>query len=179
MRVIWRAIVMLLALGATAPAWAGGMYVRDELRINMRAGPGLEYRIVKLLKSGDRVDQTETKEDWALVKAPEGEEGWVPIGYLQAEAPPSIALPGVQTRLKEARALVGDLEKRLGEQGNLALEAEALQLRVKTLEAKNARLTEASRWQELTAGGAIVLIGILIGALIPRGGRQRTRRVKL
>jgi uncharacterized protein YgiM (DUF1202 family) len=52
MRVIWRAVVMVLALGATAPAWAGGMYVRDELRINMRAGPGLEYRIVKLLKSG-------------------------------------------------------------------------------------------------------------------------------
>ena len=172
------AAILVLALGA--PAFAATMYVRDELRINMRAGPGLEYRIVKLLRSGDRVDQKEAKEDWALVTASEGEEGWVPIGYLVKEAPPSIALPGVQARLKGARDRVSELEAKLGDQEQVSAEAEALRARIQTLEAKNARLTEASRWQELTAGGAIVLIGILIGSLIPRGGsRQHTRRVRL
>ena len=174
-----RTVVAILVLALGAPAFAATMYVRDELRINMRAGPGVEYRIVKLLRSGDRVNQREAKGDWALVKSPEGEEGWVPIGYLVKEAPPSIALPGVQARLQGARDRLSELETKLSEQEQVSLEAEALRARVMTLEAKNARLTEASRWQELTAGGAIVLIGILIGALIPRGGRQRTRRVRL
>ena len=179
MPVIWRMLVWALVLTGAAPVLAGGMYVRDELRINMRAGPGLEYRIVKLLRSGDRVEQVETKDDWALVKSPEGEQGWVPSAYLQEEAPASIALPGVRARLKEARGRLDELEHKLGEQDSLALEVETLRSRVKKLEARNARLAEASRWQEITAGGAIVLIGILIGALIPRGGRQRTRRVRL
>ena len=101
------AAILVLALGA--PAFAATMYVRDELRINMRAGPGLEYRIVKLLRSGDRVNRKEAKDDWALVTASEGKEGWVPIGYLVKEAPPSIALPGVQARLKGARDRLSDL----------------------------------------------------------------------
>ena len=50
---------------------------------------------------------------------------------------------------------------------------------VKKLESDNVRLSNSTRWKDFASGGTIVLIGMLIGSLLPRGGRQRTRRLKL
>ena len=87
---IW---LLALAFALAIPGLARGDYVRDELRINMRTGPGTQYRILKALASGDKVSRLDSSGDWIQVRTPEGLEGWVPGGYLSPEPPASLALP--------------------------------------------------------------------------------------
>jgi SH3 domain protein len=176
--VIWASLVVLVALGA-APVPAQGDYVRDELRINMRSGPGVQYRIVKLLRSGDKVERLAEQEDWIQVRLGEGEEGWVPAGYLTVDPPPSVALPRLQARMRESRARVKTLEEKLEAQSEEVLELETLRGQVKELRTENIRLSGSTRWKELATGGGIVLIGMLIGALLAKTPRSRSRRLKL
>jgi SH3 domain protein len=176
--VIRASLVFLAALSAAALP-AQGDYVRDQLRINMRSGPGLQYRIVKLLQSGDQVARLSQQDDWIQVRSPDGSEGWVPAGYLAAEAPPSVMLPRLQSRLRDAQARLQELEGKLEVQGEAVRELESLRSQVDQLQKENIRLSGSTRWKELASGGAIVLVGMLIGALLAKTPRTRTRRLKL
>jgi SH3 domain protein len=176
--VIWAAIALLAALFA-APAPASADFVRDELRINMRAGPGLQYRIVKVLSSGEEVARVGARDDWVEVRAGDGSQGWVPAGYLSKEAPPSVTLPKVESRLERAQARVRELEEKLASQQEALTELHAAKSRAEELEVKNIRLSGSTRWKELAAGGGIVLVGMLLGSFLAKANKPRSRRVKL
>ncbi len=174
---VWLSLALLVIMAPASAARAD--YVRDEIRINMRTGPGVNYRIVQLLASGDQVTRLGEKEDWTQVRTPAGEEGWVPSTYLSSEPPPSVQLPDVTARLRKTGAHARELEEQLKAQAREVVELEGLRERVKKLESDNVRLSNSTRWKDFASGGTIVLIGMLIGSLLPRGGRQRTRRLKL
>ena len=74
------------------PASASADYVRDQLRINMRTGPGVQFRILGVLKTGDSVEVVSRGDGWTQVRGPEVDNGWIPEGYLQTEAPARIRL---------------------------------------------------------------------------------------
>jgi SH3 domain protein len=174
-----RATLVFLAALTAAALPAQGDYVRDQLRINMRSGPGLQYRIVKLLHSGDQVARLSQQDDWIQIRGQDGSEGWVPAGYLTVEPPPSVTLPRLQTRLRNAQARVQEVEGKLEVQDEAARELERLRGQVEELHKENIRLSGSTRWKELASGGAIVLVGMLIGALLAKTPRTRTRRLKL
>ena len=169
------ALALLLAL----PLTAGADWVRDEIRINMRTGPGLDFRILEVLVSGDRVRRIGTSSDWVHVRTAEGKDGWVPDGYVVREEPASVRLPAVESELAEAKARIASLDSELGEQTAAITELNALRADNERLTTENAQLAGSSWWKLLLAGGATVLIGMVIGAVVPRGGSQRTRRIKL
>ena len=50
-----------------------------------------------------------------------------------------------------------------------------LRERNRVLESDAARANANARWKSLTAGAGIVLVGILIGLIAPRGGGTRSR----
>jgi SH3 domain protein len=179
MRVIRAICALLVALGATVPSLSAADFVRDEIRINMRSGPGLEYRIVQLLRSGDEAKRLAERGDWIQVRLRDGKEGWVPSGYLTPKPPASVEVPELRSRLQDVETRAGRLQEQLGNQAEAMRELETLRVRVRELQAENIRLSGSSRWKELTAGGVIVLVGMVIGALLPKGGRQRSRRLKL
>jgi SH3 domain protein len=169
------AAALTLMVGAT-PALAE--YVKDEVRINMRTGPGLQFRITHVLKSGDRVRIVSRRDDWTQVAAG-GEEGWIPAGYLTVKEPAAVAVPALEAKLVEAQEQISTLEARLAEQAEAIGEIESLRTRNAELESSNAELAAGSRWRVLLAGAAIVLIGMLVGALGPRLAAGRQRRIKL
>ena len=172
---IW---LLTLAFALAIPGLARGDYVRDELRINMRTGPGLQYRILKALASGDKVSRLDTSGDWVQVRAPEGLEGWVPGGYLSPEPPASLALPVARSKLSRAESTIGELEQRLAAQAESITELETLRGQVEELGTENLRLSVSTRWKDYLAGAGLVAVGVLIGLAIPRGG-ARTRKIKL
>ncbi|MEE8557741.1 MAG: TIGR04211 family SH3 domain-containing protein, partial [Myxococcota bacterium] len=106
MAVVWVFSLILFVLGA--PGQADAAWVRDEIRVNMRSGPGTQYRIVKLLRSGDEIQDLGTQGDWTRIRSNDGEEGWVPKGYMVEEPPASVTVPQLRTRLQLAEASVGD-----------------------------------------------------------------------
>jgi SH3 domain protein len=153
-------------------------YVRDEIRINMRTGPGLQYRILKALASGDKVSRLGESGDWVHVQTPEGLEGWVPSGYLSREPPASLALPLARSKLSRAESTIGELEQQLGAQAEAITELETLRAQVEQLSTENLRLSVSTRWKDYLAGAALLAVGVLVGLAIPRGG-ARSRKIKL
>ena len=177
MAVVWVFSLIFFVLASPGPADAA--WVRDEIRVNMRSGPGTQYRIVQLLRSGDEIQDLGTQEDWTQIRSVDGEEGWIPKGYLVEEAPASVALPQARTRLEQAEAIVGELQKKLQSQAEVVGELDTLRSRVRELQVENIQLSGSTRWKELAAGGAVILIGMLIGSVISKGGTKRARRLKL
>jgi SH3 domain protein len=176
---IGRLWILALAFLLATPEPASAEYVRDEIRINMRTGPGLQYRILKSLASGDRVSRLGATGDWIHVRTPEGVEGWVPSGYLSQAPPASLALPAARSELESARSTIGELEQRLAAQAASLGELEALRARAEELGTENLRLSVSTRWKDYLAGAGLLAVGVLVGLAIPRSGGARGRKIKL
>ncbi len=80
------AVVSLLGLLFAVEVLAAGStrYVNDELIITLRAGQGSEYKILKSLSSGTRLELLEEADgtDFSKVRTDGGTEGWVRSWYL-------------------------------------------------------------------------------------------------
>jgi len=82
-----RIALFVLSLLVLYPAVAEKRYISDELWINLRSGPGNEYRILKTLKSGSHLQfiEEDTEAKYTKVTTDKGLEGWVPTRFLQDE----------------------------------------------------------------------------------------------
>ena len=90
-----------------APALGQGnntRWVTDELSITMRSGPGNDYRIIRSVKSGTRVEVLEVDQanGFSRVTMGNNREGWVVSRYLAAE-------PGSKEQLAEAQSRIVEL----------------------------------------------------------------------
>ncbi len=56
---------------------------------------------------------------------------------------------------------------------------ESLRSENEILTAENTKLAWSSTWKNLASGALIVLVGIVIGLVIPRGGSASRSRLKL
>lgn len=181
MRVRSLAIISTLLIAGTALSAAAQerAYIRDEIRVNMRAGPGLEFRILRVLTSGEVVRRVAERDDWVQVAIPGGPDGWIESGYVSTQVPPSVVLPQVQDQLTHAEARVRELERKLTSQSDSITELEQLRARNEGLEATNADLEFSSGWQDMAAGAGIMLVGMVIGLLGARGTSRGGRKIKL
>lgn len=135
-----RAMGRALALGGLiAAAIAGsGMamaqttaYVTDALEITLRSGQGNDYRILRLLESGEQLEVLQRGETWTRVRAG-NDEGWVRSVYLDAE-------PGAAARLERA---VSQRDALRDENRDLSEQVAALESQVENLSSENERLRE-------------------------------------
>jgi SH3 domain protein len=74
------------------------MYVRDILKITMRTGRGVEYKILEVLESGQEVEVLSIDDEWANVRLQNGKEGWVSGKYLTSEKTSSLVLKKIQEK---------------------------------------------------------------------------------
>lgn len=175
--VVNRSVVLALALAALVltPRPARADFVDGEVRVYLRAGPGLEFRILKILSAGTVAQRLGGADgDWLRVRVGDL-EGWVPAANLSAEEPPNVALPHVREKLTSAEGKMGELEQKLTQQTAQLEELAALRERNRVLEDDASRASATARWKMLAAGSAITLVGILIGLLAPRGSGTRSR----
>jgi SH3 domain protein len=167
-----------------APALAERAWVKDELRLNLRTGPGVQYRIVGVLQTGDAVQILSRGDGWTEVGPENTEKGWIPEGYLQPTPPARVALA-------EREAESADLEKRLAalteSESRLRTAHEEIssrdaeqQAEITRLTRENLELRAGARWPEWITGAGIVLVGMALGAIVARSsGRRRQQRIKL
>jgi uncharacterized protein YgiM (DUF1202 family) len=172
--------LLLVALSAAAePAW-----VRGEVRLNLRSGPGNQYRILGVIKTGDSVQVLERGESWTKIRVEDGEEGWIPGGYLDAQPPPTIRLGQLEsevTRLSEAlqetEAQASRLRRRSEE---LSANDAEQKSEIERLTTENYRLHAGERWAEWITGALILSTGMALGALLSRiSGRRHRQRLRL
>jgi len=159
-------------------------WVRGEIRLNLRTGPGSNYRIVRSLKTGDEVTILQRSEKWTQVMLAKGSEGWIPAGYLQPKAPPAIRVGQVEQELlalREQFETVSAQRAALAESNEELSNADQRQTQqITELTRERDRLKGGQRWPEWITGAGVLCVGILLGGLWSRSLGRRTRpRIKL
>jgi uncharacterized protein YgiM (DUF1202 family) len=169
------AALLGLAACLCGAAVARADYLGGELRIAVRAGPGLEFKVLKIVPAGAQAQKMQVAGEWAQVRIAGEQEGWIPIGNLTNEEPPAVALPRVRDKLAAVEAHASELEQKVTAQTAALDELAQLKERNRVLEADASRADATARWKSIAAGSVITLVGILIGLLAPRGSGTRSR----
>ncbi len=176
-------LAVAAAQGIAGVAVAESAWVKDEIRLNLRTGPGTSFRIVAAIETGDAVEVLERRESWTRVRIRDGDEGWIPAGYLQDTMPDRLRVARFEAEAAELRERVAELTQ---ESARLEEENAGLSDRDGEREQEIARLTRenlglraGARWPEWIAGAAILATGMLIGAWLQSRGRSSKPRVRL
>lgn len=180
------AAAVLLALGLLAPQASGAerAWIKGEVRLNLRSGPGTAYRILTGVQTGDALTVMERDERWTRVRTGDGKVGWIPAGYLEPKPPPGVRLAQLEV---EARRLREQLEKTGAEAEALRASNESLttsdteqRAELERLTRDNLELRAGARWPEWITGALILSTGMVLGAILSRlSGRGRRQRIRL
>lgn len=172
-----------VVLCAPVATLAQTVYVNDDLRIAMRAGPGDEFRVVRVLIAGTELEEVERHEPWVRVSINGGPEGWVQSRYLSEEVPARAQVPKLLEAQDRNRATIQRLESQLAKLDGISKEADRLREATSTLSKENVRLVYSERARDMLSGAGIALAGILVGALWPRRSGANSlatgKRIKL
>lgn len=185
----------LLLLPALALAQNAGRayYIADDIPITVREQPRNDAAVVAQLKSGARVTllQSLGRESFARIRTGDGREGWVTARYLSTQPSARDRYQQAQQELAAAQDRITTLERELQSaqqqlaQARPAFEAlrenERLHAAMAELERSSAEQrarydAEKARRRSLLSGGALVVIGTLLGLVLPWLGRGRKRR---
>jgi SH3 domain protein len=101
--------ICLLAFSTAASA--DKMYVNDRIRITVRAGPGIHFKVITEAESGQAMDVQEVKEGWSRVVLSDGKEGWVLARFLTDNQPKVVQLKALQKAHNELMAKVDALAR--------------------------------------------------------------------
>lgn len=180
-----RWVLGLALLLAAGQAGAEQGWVRGDLRLNLRSGAGLEYRILGAVATGDSVKVLSKGTDWTRVETADGKVGWIPAGYVETTPPATARLASLET---EASALRSELDKLRSEtttlrESNAALSSndDGQRQELDTLRLENLELRAVSRYQEWLTGAGILGGGMIAGALLQRrsANRRPSTRIRL
>lgn len=115
-RSVFATLFVAAAVAAAGTAEAATRYVSDELSINLRRGPGNEYRITEMLKSGRQVEVLEESgEGWSRVRTTQGEEGWVLTRFLSDTPAARERLAAMQERVARLEETNAELKQELAQ----------------------------------------------------------------
>jgi len=178
-----RVSAAFLALTAIA-ASAETSWVKDELRLELRSGPGTEYRIKEYIKTGDSVTVLSRREDWVQVRSTTAGDGWVQADFLAPEPPAAMRLERMKTETAEARGQFGSLTERVKaletENGTLKEEDVEQKEELESLTRDNMELKAGARWPEWITGACLLAVGMLMGAIVQgMNGRRARPRIRL
>jgi uncharacterized protein YgiM (DUF1202 family) len=174
------ALLFLCGVGA---AHAETAWVRGEVRLNLRAGPGTKYRILRVAKTGDSVTVMKRGDGWTQVSTPDGQEGWIPEGFLASQPPASVRLIRLESDLQDLRRRLDSITKEAAQlrEANESLTArdDEQQASIRELSAENLDLKAGERWPYLIAGASILASGMLVGAILYASStRRRQPRIR-
>ncbi|MEE8580942.1 MAG: TIGR04211 family SH3 domain-containing protein [Myxococcota bacterium] len=151
-------------------------WVRDEVRLNLRTGPGEENRIVGVLKTGSVVEVLKQKAAWTEVRLEDGREGWIPVGYLAAEPPAALRVADLENRLSDLNQTLESLRSEAADlrarNKSLASDQEKRQVEVERLSAGAGGVDAEARWTEWIIGASILVVGMFAGAILHRNAKR-------
>lgn len=207
--------LVILMFGSNLVVAQEVRYVDDYLVITLRAGMGSDYKILKTLPTGARLEVLDSQGEFTEVRTESGLQGWVLTQYLseqpvarvrlsQAQADVA-ALTATNRQLKDEMAQMRQTLNALQVEHKTTLEnyarvdtdnarlrdlaarpqalardneslrqrSEQLAGQVDTLSSENERLqaNEVQRW--FLAGGGVLLLGVLMGLILPKFGRRK------
>ncbi|MCF8093731.1 MAG: TIGR04211 family SH3 domain-containing protein [Desulfobacteraceae bacterium] len=104
-------IFALLPVLAASSLHAQTHYVNDLMEITVRRGPGLDYRIIKMIKSGHKFEVLGQEKKWTNVRLPDGTTGWVFSQYVTDQKPDSLATEDLRKQVESLNQKVSSLKE--------------------------------------------------------------------
>lgn len=135
---------LITALLISSAALSDTRWLIDELWVNVRTGAGDQFRILKTIPSGTRMDTlNDTPQNGYLhVRTEEGIEGWIPERFLQDKPTANIRIANVEAERDQLKQNLEELDAKyktlLADKGDVNGELE-------TLRADNTRLSAELR----------------------------------
>ncbi len=105
-------IILLWTLIFACPLLAEDIYVKGITNITMRTGPGVEHKIVVMVKSGTKLEIIEYQKDWTQVKADSGKIGWVLSRFLTQEIPGALLVDKLREKNSNLLSKFEDVEEK-------------------------------------------------------------------
>ncbi len=140
-------LALATAIAATATL-AAAKYVTEQLEVTLRAGPGLDYKIIAMIPAGAKLDVNEDSGGYARVSY-HGKEGWVVGRFLVDEPPKGPQLEPALKRLEEAKA---ELDTARGEVKELQSELNATTRKLKSTSDELDKVTrEFEKWKGINS----------------------------
>lgn len=125
------------------------LYISDFLRITMRTGPGIDHKIIEMIKSGQTVTVLEQGPEWTKIQLPTGKEGWVLNRFLTPKPPSGLLLKKLEEKHAELSLQVTTL---IDENERLRNENQKLDAELKTTSSNLEKVTDS--YQTLKSGSA-------------------------
>lgn len=144
-----RRTVLLILLFTAATASAESKYISDRLEITVRSGPGIEFRILRNLPTGTRVETLETEGGWSKIAVPGGQEGWVLNRYLADDIPASQKYETLKAKCEPLEEQISELQST-----NLALQKENQTLSDELVSVRQELGATKEQFEELKAASA-------------------------
>jgi SH3 domain protein len=160
-------------------------WVRSEIRLNVRSGPGTKYRILGGVATGDGLSVLSRGDGWTRVRLEDGIDGWIPEGYLKSDPPPTVRLAQLETEVASLRVRLGatteEGEKLRTSNESLSSTDGAQRAEIDRLILDNTKLRAGARYPELIAGASILAAGMILGAMLHRSSSNRrpSSRIRL
>ena len=82
------------------------IYVCDTIEIMVRTGPGINHKIVAMIKSGEKLELLKSEEqtdDWSFVQITNGKKGWVLSRFITSKEPAGLSLARLKNKHKELK----------------------------------------------------------------------------
>ena len=125
------------------------LYISDFLRITMRTGPGIDHKIIEMIKSGQTVTVLEQGPEWTKILLPTGKEGWVLNRFLTPKPPSGLLLKKLEEKHAELSLQITTL---IDENKRLRNENQRLDAELKTSSRNLKKVTDS--YQKLKSGSA-------------------------
>lgn len=180
------------AEGADAERW-----ISDNLTTVVRSGPTDGYRIIGMVKSGQKVQLLSTQGDYSQIRGESGDTVWLPSANLQEQPSPSERLPaltqqvgelndqlktiddswktrvqGMQETLDARKKLIDELQ---AHNKDIDAQLTAAQTEVRTVQAQLGDENKQVLMRYMVYGGGIAGAGLLAGLILPMLTRGRKR----
>ena len=142
--------LLLACFAITSQAAVEKRYVSDKLWLQVRSGPGNDFRILKAVASGTHLVYMEETEDksYTKVKLESGIEGWVLSRFLEDEPVAKEKLILANRELDKVKAELKTLQQKnsalSSEKSNLSSDRSGLSREKKKLEKELKRIKEVS-----------------------------------
>ena len=109
-------ICLLLFAGLPAESRSETMYIRTIVKITLRTGPGIDHKIIRMIRSGQQVDVLEKGKEWSRIKIGQNQTGWVMTNLLTAAQPqlPDNPTGEEQTNLLDSNRELREENQNLG-----------------------------------------------------------------
>jgi hypothetical protein len=172
-------------LVAPTTAAAEQAWVRGEIKLNVRSGPGTQFRILGGIATGDGLTVLDRGDGWTKVRMQDGNAGWIPVGYLKPEPPPTVRLGQLEGEVVTLRDQLDSITEERGSlrtaNATLSESDGAQRAEIERLILDNTKLRAGARYPELIAGACILAAGMIIGAMLHKSttNKRPTSRIRM